>query len=63
MDNDNSKSEPDNNEQDTLEKMVVIFNINDAAIAELKEDLGAVDAYKDLDHAKAAKKSDRKSVV
>lgn len=57
MDDDNSKSVPDDNEQDTLEKLVVIFNINDASIAEIKEDLGAVDAYKDLDHAKAAKKS------
>jgi hypothetical protein len=34
----------------------VAFSINDAAIAEVKEDLGEVDAYKDLEHAKAAKK-------
>lgn len=57
MDNDNSKSEPVDSDQETLENMVVVFSVNDAAIAEIKEDLGAVDAYKDLDHAKAAKKT------
>jgi hypothetical protein len=40
-----------------LQNMVVAFSINDAAIAEVKEDLGEVDAYKDLEHAKAAKKT------
>jgi hypothetical protein len=57
MDNDNSKSVPEDDEQETIENMVVAFSVNDAAIAEIKEDLGAVDAYKDLDHAKAAKKT------
>ncbi|MCK5713809.1 MAG: hypothetical protein KAI25_13895, partial [Hyphomicrobiaceae bacterium] len=44
-------------DQETIENMVVAFSINDAAIAEIKEDLGEVDAYKDLDHAKVAKKT------
>lgn len=57
MDNDNSKSVPEDDEQETIENMVVAFSINDAAIAEIKEDLGEVDAYKDLDHAKGAKKT------
>ena len=57
MDNDNSKSVPEDDEQESIENMVVSFSVNDAAIAEIKEDLGAVDAYKDLDHAKAAKKT------
>jgi len=54
---DNSEFIPADDEQETLENRVIVFNINDAAIAEVKEDLGEVDAYKDLDHAKAAKKT------
>lgn len=53
----NSEFIPADDEQETLENRVIRFNINDAAIAEVKEDLGEVDAYKDLDHAKAAKKT------
>jgi hypothetical protein len=53
----NSEFIPADDEQETLENRVIKFNINDAAIAEVKEDLGEVDAYKDLDHAKAAKKT------
>jgi hypothetical protein len=53
----NSEFIPADDEQETLENRVIQFNINDAAIAEVKEDLGEVDAYKDLDHAKAAKKT------
>ena len=53
----NSEFIPADDAQDTLENRVIKFNINDAAIAEVKEDLGEVDAYKDLDHAKAAKKT------
>jgi hypothetical protein len=43
-------------EQDTLETRVIEFNINDAAIAEVAEQFKEVDAYKDHDEAKAAKK-------
>ncbi len=57
MANENQESTPVDDEQETLENMVVVFSINDAAIAEIKEDLGEVDAYKDLDHAKASKKT------
>ena len=57
MDTENTKSTPVDDEQETLENMVVVFSINDAAIAEIKEDIGEVDAYKDLDHAKASKKT------
>ena len=57
MTNENQESTPVDNEQETIENMVVAFSINDAAIAEIKEDLGEVDAYKDLDHAKVAKKT------
>ena len=57
MTNENSKSAPIDDDQETIENMVVAFSINDAAIAEIKEDLGEVDAYKDLDHAKVAKKT------
>lgn len=57
MDTDNQESTPVDDEQETLENMVVVFSINDAAIAEIKEDIGEVDAYKDLDHAKASKKT------
>lgn len=35
----------------------IAFNINDQAIAEVKEDFKDVDAYQDLDAAKAAKKT------
>lgn len=57
MDNDNSKSVPEDDEQDTLENRVITFSVNDARIAEVKEDFKDIDAYKDLDAAKAAKKS------
>ncbi len=53
----NQESAPVDDDQETIENMVVAFSINDAAIAEIKEDLGEVDAYKDLDHAKVAKKT------
>jgi len=53
----NSEFIPADDEQETLENRVITFNINDAAIAEVKEDLGEVDAYKDIDHAKKAKKT------
>lgn len=38
------------------ETQVIKWSINDARIAALKKEIGAVDAYKDLDGAKAAKK-------
>jgi len=57
MDTENQESTPVDDEQENLENRVITFNVNDAAIAEIKEDLGAVDAYKDLDHAKKAKKT------
>lgn len=57
MDTENTKSVPADDEQETIENMVVSFSVNDAAIAEIKEDLGVVDAYKDLAHAKTAKKT------
>jgi len=57
MDNDNSKSVPDDDEQETLENRVITFSINDARIAEVAEEYGEVDAYEDLEFAKTAKKS------
>lgn len=48
---------PADDEQETLENKVIEFSVNDARIAEVKEDLGEVDAHQDLDHAKAAKKT------
>ena len=36
---------------------VIAWSVNDAHIAKIKEELGEVDAYKDLDGAKAAKKT------
>ena len=56
MDDDNSKSVPDDNEAETLENMVVSFSINDARIAEKAEKYKDVDATKDLVVAKEAKK-------
>lgn len=57
MDNENQESVREDGDQDTLESRVITFSINDARIAEVKEDFKDVDAYKDLDAAKAAKKS------
>jgi len=57
MTNENQESTPVDDEQESIENMVVAFSVNDAAIAEIKEDLGVVDAYKDLDHAKKSKKT------
>jgi hypothetical protein len=57
MDTENTKSVPAEDESEAIENMVVSFSVNDAAIAEVKEDLGVVDAYKDLAHAKTAKKT------
>lgn len=54
---DNQDYIPADEAENPLQNMVVAFSINDAAIAEVKEDLGEVDAYKDLDHAKLAKKT------
>jgi len=57
MTNENQESAPVEEDQETLENMVVVFSINDARIAELAEDFKEVDAYEDLEFAKAAKKS------
>jgi len=57
MTNENQESAPVEEDQETLENMVVVFSINDARIAELAEDFKEVDAYEDLEVAKAAKKS------
>jgi hypothetical protein len=57
MDTENQESVREDEATETIETMVVSFSVNDAAIAEIKEDLGVVDAYKDLAHAKTAKKT------
>jgi len=57
MDTENQESVREDEASEGLENRVITFNINDAAIAEIKEDLGEVDAYKDLAGAKAAKKT------
>jgi len=48
MTNENQESAPVEEDQETLENMVVVFSINDARIAELAEDFKEVDAYEDL---------------
>ena len=57
MDTENTENVREGEESEGLENRVITFNINDAAIAEIKEDLGEIDAYKDLPAAKAAKKT------
>lgn len=57
MDTENTNSVPEDGELDSLETRVITFSVNDARIAEVAEDLKDIDAYKDLDAAKAAKKS------
>jgi hypothetical protein len=57
METENQESVREDDDQDTLESRVITFSINDARIAEVKEDFKDIDAYKDLDAAKGAKKS------
>jgi hypothetical protein len=57
MDTENQENGREDEAAEGLENRVIVFNVNDAAIAEIKEDLGEVDAYKDLAGAKAAKKT------
>lgn len=57
MDSENQESVREDGGEDTLESRVITFSVNDARIAEVKEDFKDIDAYKDLDAAKVAKKS------
>ena len=57
MTNENADFIPADDEQESLENRVIKFSINDKRIAEVKEEIGEVDAYKDIDHAKKAKKT------